>query len=140
MKNQNVHIALTAATLLLSASLSCALENNLNAEQEATDKARASHNVSKSYIDAKREARRKDAVRIKPVDINIATGKQLQKLPGVTDVVAKKIIAGRPYVSNIDLLTRNVINKEIYDNIKRRIFVKPGNRSAVKKSAINKQK
>lgn len=129
MKNQYLFIALTTAALLLSANLSRALDTNMDTEQEAASKGKTSHNVVKSHI----EARRKAAARGNPVDINSGTRKQLQKLPGVSDVVAAKIIAGRPYSSNIDLLTRNVINKEIYDNIKRRIFVKPGNRSAVKK-------
>jgi DNA uptake protein ComE-like DNA-binding protein len=136
MKLHHIIIALTAAALLFSANLSRALENNAAAEQDAASKARMDHDV----VTRHKEARRKARASVKPVDINNATRKQLQRLPGVTDVVAKKIIAGRPYASTYDLLTRNVINKEIYDNIKRKIFVKPGNRNAVKKSAIDKQK
>lgn len=131
MKHHYIFIALTASVLLLSANLSCAFDNKVDAEQEAATKAKASHNVVKSHI----EARRKAAARIDPVDINSGTRKQLQKLPGVSDVVASKIITGRPYASNRDLLTRNIINKEVYDNIRRRIYVKPAGKSAAKNAA-----
>lgn len=122
-------IALTAAALLLGSSLSYAVQNDVGAEQDAASKAMANQNIVKSHL----EARRKAAARGNPVDINSATRKQLQQLPGVTDVVAKKIIAGRPYVSNRDLLTRKIINKEVYDNIRRRIYIKPGNKNVPKK-------
>lgn len=131
MKHHYIFIALTASALLLSANLSRALENNAAAEQEAAAKAKANHNMVKSHIVARRKAR----ASVKPVDINSATRKQLQKLPGVSDVVAGKIIAGRPYASNRDLLTRNIINKEVYDNIRRRIYVKPASKSAAKNAA-----
>jgi len=131
MKHHYIFIALTASTLLLSANLSRALENNVNAEQETAAQAKANHNVVKSHI----VARRKAAARIDPVDINKGTRKQLQKLPGVSDVVASKIIAGRPYASNRDLLTRKIINKEVYDNIRRRIYIKPASKSAAKNAA-----
>jgi DNA uptake protein ComE-like DNA-binding protein len=131
MKHHYIFIALSAAALVLNANLSRALENNTAADQEAALKAKANHNVVKSHI----EARRKAAARIDPVDINNGTRKQLQKLPGVSDVVANKIIAGRPYASSRDLLTRNIINKEIYDNIRRRIYVKPASKSAAKNAA-----
>ena len=123
-------VALTAAAMLLGSSLSYAVENNVGAEQGAAGKARMDHDVVTSHKEARRKA---TAAKNNPVDINNATRKQLQQLPGVTDVVAKKIIAGRPYASTRDLLTRNIINKEVYDNIRRRIYIKPGNKSAPKK-------
>jgi len=130
MKQPFNSVALTVAALLLGSSLSYAVENNVGAEQDAASKARMDHDVVTSHKEARRKAA---AAKNNPVDINKATRKQLQQLPGVTDVVAKKIIAGRPYASTHDLLTRNIINKEIYDNIKRRIFIKPNINSASKK-------
>lgn len=50
-------------------------------------------------------------------DINSATSEQLQKLPGIGPATADKIIAGRPYKSKRDLLTRKIVSEKEYDAI-----------------------
>ena len=51
-----------------------------------------------------------------PIDINTASQKDLESLPGVGEATAKKIIAGRPYASVADLAHAGV-NKSTIDKI-----------------------
>jgi len=73
---------------------------------------------------ARIEERRKAVAKIKPVDINSASEKQLKKLPGISDAVAKRIIANRPYASKVWLVTNGVIGEGPYSNIKHLIIAK----------------
>lgn len=57
----------------------------------------------------------------RPVDINSATRAQLTSLAGIDEAQADRIIKGRPYLSNADLATRNVIATGIYLALKNRI-------------------
>ena len=68
--------------------------------------------------------RRKAISKIKPVDINSASEKQLKKLPGIGDAQAKRIIANRPYASKIWLVTNGVIGEGPYANSKQLIIAK----------------
>lgn len=126
MKQNFISAALTALALLLSTSLSCAAATNAVVAQEATSKAKATPKVAKSDI----------AANIKPVDINNATREQLKKLPGIGDAEADKIIAGRPYLSKANLVTHNIIDRGIYENLKRLIVVKKY-KNAAKNTVIN---
>ena len=57
----------------------------------------------------------------KRVDINSATEKQLDALPGIGQVRGKGIIAGRPYVEATDLVTKKVLTQGVFDKLKDRI-------------------
>lgn len=52
-----------------------------------------------------------------PLDINSATEAQLKALPGIGDVYAKKIIAGRPYARKDQLQSRNILPGATYEKI-----------------------
>jgi competence protein ComEA len=59
------------------------------------------------------------------VDINSAGKAELKKLPGIDDTQAEKIVAGRPYRSKADLVTRNIISQGSYEGLKRNVIAKP---------------
>jgi len=56
------------------------------------------------------------------LDINSATEVQLKALPGIGDVYAKKIIAGRPYAKKDQLKSKNIIPVATYDKIQDQII------------------
>ena len=51
------------------------------------------------------------------VNINSATGAQLEELPGVGVVTAGKIIAGRPYTAVEELLVKKIVGRSVYEKI-----------------------
>jgi competence protein ComEA len=53
----------------------------------------------------------------KPLDLNKATKEQLMSLPGMDDAAADRLIAGRPYSSEHELLERRIISREEYNKI-----------------------
>ena len=54
----------------------------------------------------------------KPMDINTASADQLKTLPGVTDDLAGKIIAGRPYTGKDQLLKQKIVDKDEYAKLR----------------------
>ena len=57
-----------------------------------------------------------------PIDINHASAEQLETLPGITPAKAHKIIAGRPYSTPGDLVTRNVLSQDQFDQISGKVL------------------
>jgi competence protein ComEA len=71
--------------------------------------ARATHEAT-----AKLEPAKKTAM----IDINSAPKEELMKLPAMTDAVADKIIAGRPYKSRLDLLKKKIVPAADYQKMR----------------------
>ena len=71
------------------------------------------------------------------MDINTASTDQLKSLPGISDDVAGKIIAGRPYTGKDQLLKQKIVDKDEYTKIRPLIVAKQpktiGGQGAVEK-------
>ena len=62
------------------------------------------------------------AAKVELIDINRATAKDLDALPGVGEARSKAIIAGRPYKAKDELTQRKIIPQNVYDGIKDKII------------------
>jgi hypothetical protein len=60
----------------------------------------------------------------KPVDLNSASKSQLMGLPGIDTAAADRIIAGRPYSSEHELLEKHIVSRDEYNKIADSITVK----------------
>jgi len=74
------------------------------------------------------------AKKVALVDINSASQKQLEALPGVGKEHCHHIIMGRPYENTEELVTREILPKETYEKIKTKIVVKPAKKEAPPKT------
>ena len=58
------------------------------------------------------------------VDLNSASKEDLTKLPGITDDLADKIIAARPFKSKEELKSKNILTKAEYDKLASHVTAK----------------
>lgn len=108
--------ALVTAVLLLSAGVSTGAESEhpKMGIPQAIDKA----------IATEKSAKVKAVARGKLVDINSAGKKELKTLPDIGDAEAARIIAGRPYLTKADLVTRDIVSREVYEDLKTLVIAK----------------
>lgn len=69
------------------------------------------------------------------LDINSASKDQLAAIPGIGEAYAQKIIAGRPYRTKRDLMTRKIIPRSTYEKVEEQIIA---HRSTAKTSEPEK--
>ena len=161
MKTRLIKIALTAASLLLAANLSFAVEVKVvtpdvkGAAKATGDNAKATADSAKtgakgaaadtkaSAVSTKDAAKgaaadTKAAAKAKLIDINTATEAELKAVPGIGDAYAAKIIAGRPYANKAQLKSRNILPVPVYEKTKDLIIAKQAVKEVVKPAATKK--
>lgn len=93
------------------------------AEQKAVP-AKATAPAAKSVAKPESKPAAPAVAKDRLVDINTATEAELKSIPGVGDVYAKKIIAGRPYAKKDQLKTKKIVPDDVYGKIKDKIIAK----------------
>ncbi|MBI5167671.1 MAG: helix-hairpin-helix domain-containing protein [candidate division NC10 bacterium] len=88
----------------------------------------------------KKEEAKKEAVAPKEkIDINTATAKDLEKLPGIGPKTAEKIIKNRPYKKIDDLVAKKVLTQKQFAKIKDQIIVAEAKPAAAAAEAPKKE-
>jgi competence protein ComEA len=79
-------------------------------------------------------AKKPPAKAVKKVDLNNASLAELKTLPSVSEDYAKKIVAGRPYISKTDLVTKGGLPEGVYLAVRDHVVVNDMKKSAPKKA------
>ncbi len=58
------------------------------------------------------------------LDLNSATRDELMKTPGIGEAIATKIVAGRPFKTKSELLTRGLVNRAQYAQLAPHVIAK----------------
>jgi DNA uptake protein ComE-like DNA-binding protein len=128
MKYRNLVLLAASAAMVLGSGLAMAAAAKAESAQTGASQAQASPAVAAP-------AKAGKSAKVKLVDINAATIAQLKTLPGIDDAVAAKIIAGRPYGSKAQLLTRNIVDASVYAEIGKLVVAKQPFKDAAKNAA-----
>jgi DNA uptake protein ComE-like DNA-binding protein len=59
------------------------------------------------------------------LDLNKASLDDLKKLPGLSEAKGKEIIAGRPFKNADELVSKNILSKDVFEKIKPLVMVGP---------------
>jgi DNA uptake protein ComE-like DNA-binding protein len=111
-----------AALVLLAASLAACTNKQDNPDQirqRTADATATMRRDTKAVVEGVKEGMGRDST----VDINRASREDLLTLPGVTERVADRIIANRPFTDAHDLIKRHVLSEAEYARISDRINV-----------------
>ncbi|MBS1872933.1 MAG: helix-hairpin-helix domain-containing protein [Acidobacteria bacterium] len=74
--------------------------------------------------DAKKTATKAADAKTALIDINSATGPELEALPGIGKAYSAKIIAARPYANKSQLVSKGVLPESVFKKISDKIIAK----------------
>lgn len=112
---------LTVLVALLLAGVSAPAQDS-SAKSNAKSAGQESKSAAKNTGKAAEKTAEKGADKVTgKIDVNSASSEELQKLSGIGPATADKIIAGRPYNTKRDLLTKKIVSQKEYDAIKDKI-------------------
>ncbi len=131
MKHLKLFTLLLAFAVVLALPLAVHAQGAAPSDQPSTMKAdsgaaaqtppeapKAEHHKGKA------KAKKSEEMKAPKIDINSATKEELMTLTGIGDVTADKIIAGRPYKSKAELVSKKAVTKKEYAKIKAKIIAK----------------
>ena len=117
-RNSSVVLVTAFAIGILAASVAFAQGGTAAAGTSApAAKATSAAPAHNSMSSAKKPATPK-------VDLNTATKEQLQALPGVSESLADRIIAARPFKAKGDLVSKNLMTKAEFEKVSSHVMVK----------------
>ena len=136
MKRRSIFALATAALLLLGAGQALAADSSGGATPPAQGKASAPTKGTPSAKPQAAASSAKASAEVKPIDINSASSQQLKTLPGITAAEVEKLIAGRPYGSKSQLVSRGIVSEATYQGLRPQIVAKQPYKDASKNAAL----
>lgn len=101
----------------------CTAKEQKSPEEIRQETAEATAKV-KSNVQAVAQGIREGLKRDNLVDLNKASRAELRGLPGMTEATTTRVIAGRPYDSSDEVVSRHILTESQYDQIKDHVEVK----------------
>jgi Helix-hairpin-helix motif len=124
LKRMRIRIALFVVSGLIVSAVGCFSNQKESPEQIRQKTAQATSELkqdTKAVAEGIRDGLRRD----KLVDLNHASKAQLATLPGVDPTLADRIIEERPYRDPGQLVSRRILSREQYDQLRDRVTVTP---------------